>query len=78
MNKQMANIGRKLTTADMKKMLGGGGPGVGGTVTGLRCNYPAPPRCDVAYSGNCCTCCLGPTGDLCRLQAQQNPACWVA
>lgn len=78
MKKQMTTIGRKLATADMKKMLGGGGPGVGGTGTGLRCGTPPPPgRCDLTFTGECCTCCAGPTGAFCRAQAQQSPACYL-
>jgi hypothetical protein len=76
MNKQMANFGRRLSSADMKKMLGGG-PGIGGTGTGTaRCGTPpAPPNCDVIYNGRCCTCCAGLAGAACRVGRSADPAC---
>lgn len=77
MNKQMVSIGRKLNAADMKKLLGGG-PGVGGSGTGLRCGIPpAFPNCDVNYNGRCCTCCAGPAGAACRAGREADPACWL-
>lgn len=79
MNKQIATIGRKLAAADMKKMLGGG-PGVGGTGTGLRCAAPPPPpKCITTYvsngSLNCCRCCAGATA--CEVDRSNDPNCWI-
>lgn len=79
MKKQMAKIGRKLSTADMKKMLGGG-PGMGGSGTGsARCGAP-PPRCisspfDYTFGGaDCCRCC---DNSPCLFARNQDPACWL-
>ncbi len=77
MNNQKANVGRKLSAADMKKLLGGG-PGVGGSGTGQRCGAAPPPgQCALTFSVKCCACCAGPTGSWCRYQAQQSTACYL-
>ena len=77
MNKQMANFGRKLSAADMKKTKGGaGGVGSGGT-GGFRCGPPPPPgKCITTYvagGANCCKCCAGAT--TCEADRDLDPAC---
>jgi hypothetical protein len=73
MNKQMANFGRRLYAADMKKMLGGG-PGVGGTGTGQRCAQVDP--CGFVYipgwEGCCCVCFTR----ACLAAQQADTSCW--
>ncbi len=74
MNKQMATIGRKLSTADMKKTIGGaGGVGSGGT-GGFRC-FPYTGPCISSYipgGEDCCkTCCTR----TCFAAQQADPVC---
>lgn len=74
MKKQIVNVGRRLSAADMKKTTGGIRVGTGS----LRCGTPPPPpNCDVAYNGRCCTCCAGAAGDPCRIGREADPACWL-
>jgi hypothetical protein len=82
MKKETVNFGRRLSAADMKKMQGGVRVGTG---SGARCG--TPPLIGCINNGNiasynpggddCCKCCAGAAGALCRLVAQQDPACWL-
>lgn len=71
--KQMVNIGRRLHAADMKKLEGGIRVGTGS----FRCGLPPTPCATTYVPGNCCDCCAGPAGALCRKIAQKDPACYL-
>jgi hypothetical protein len=74
MNKQMANFGRRLSSADMKKMLGGGG-GVGsGGTGGFKC-YPYTGPCISTYTPGGQDCCKTCCSRSCYRGQQEDPVC---
>lgn len=76
MNKQMANFGRRLSAAEMKKTTGGIRVGTG---SALKCAPPPPPNCVTVYTPgdwtNCCKCCSD--ADACLDARGQDPVCWA-
>jgi len=69
MNKQLANFGRRLSTAEMKKTTGGIRVG-----TGSRC-YPIPGPCITTYTPGGQDCCKECCSRTCYAAQQADPPC---